>query len=73
MFAVIDESAGADDATLRAVGQLTALRLLSLRGCYVTDGGIAHLKGLLKLKRVDLHGCPVGDEAIAGLAEVKHF
>ena len=63
------QNRGADDGLLATLTPLTSLRELDLGSCDgVTDNGLAHLKGLTKLQKVDLSGTRV---SLTGLARLK--
>lgn len=59
---------------LEAVVSIADLRELRLAGTSVSAGGIAMLKELPKLERLDLQGCKrVGDDAVSALAVLKQL
>lgn len=61
---------------LRNLGELTSLRVLCLENGYVTDEGVAHLRGLSNLEQLKLWKSPLGDagiEALAGLTNLRLF
>ncbi len=67
---------GIKDADLAHLKGLTALRNLSLHGCYpITDEGLEHLKSLTALHNLVLHGCyRITDTGLAhlkGLTELR--
>jgi Leucine Rich repeat len=62
------------DAALAALsGQLPRLARLNLAGTLVTDGGLAHLRGLPALEFLHLGWTEVGDGGLADLAALPHL
>lgn len=60
---------GTTDLGLDPVASVTELRTLNLSGLGISGRGLARLKPLAKLERLDVHGCKrVGDEAVEALA-----
>lgn len=60
---------GTTDVGLDPVATVTELRQLNLSGLGITGRGLAKLKPLAKLERLDLHACKrVGNEAVPALA-----
>lgn len=60
------------EAGLEAVATVTELRELRLTGSTIGAGGLAVLKPLGKLERLDLQGCKrVGDDAVGVLVSMK--
>jgi hypothetical protein len=54
----------------RAVGKITSLRWLSLRGTNVAGDDLDHLQNLHRLENVVLTATGVTDEAVAGIAAI---
>lgn len=62
------------DAGVQAIATVTELRELRLAGTNVTGRGLAMLKSLPKLERLNLQGCKrLRDDAAATLAEFKQL
>lgn len=63
---------GTTDIGLDPVAAVTELRSLNLSGLGISGRGLAKLKPLAKLERLDVHGCKrVGDEAVEALAAMS--
>ncbi|OYP38129.1 leucine-rich repeat domain-containing protein [Rhodopirellula sp. MGV] len=66
------------DAMLGGIGEITTLENLDLRGCAISDLGLARLEGLSRLKSIKLSGkgdktkvTAVGAKTLAKLASLK--
>ncbi len=64
---------GADDALLRQIGQLRAVKLLEVYGHGITDEGLAPIARLPKLEILSLYSRSISDEGVLKLAELKHL
>jgi hypothetical protein len=61
------------DALLPHVGQLSQVETLHLSGPFVTDAGLARLRGLTKLSRLGLHRTKVTDAGLTHLGELAEL
>ena len=67
----LSDSLRVDDDGLSAIGQLHNLQELRLSRCSVTNGGVAQLRNLTRLKTLDLAGTMIDDEALTSLAGLR--
>lgn len=65
----------ADDAALQKLSQidLPELRILRLRGCTFTPGGLSTLQSFTQIVELDLQGTPVDEAGRDVLAALKHL
>lgn len=75
LSSVLLNDVGISDDDLIAIGKLTSLTNLDLRGCPVSNAGMAHLSGLTNLRALRLSGSngktTVDDEGLKPLASLK--
>lgn len=63
----LDYNSATDDATLFRATERTDLVMLSARGTDITDAGLAHLRGLNALSRLNIADTPVTDDGLRHL------
>jgi hypothetical protein len=61
------------DACLRELAQFPALDNLNIRKSRVTSKGFGELKGMTKLRQINLMDVPLTDEAVAALGELSQL
>ena len=63
-----------DDSSLTTLaGSLTRMRELNLRGCAISDAGLARCRGFGRLEVLSLRTCEVGDGCVEGLLEMPRL
>lgn len=60
-----------DDKDMKTIGQLSALRRLSLQNTSITDEGLAALSSLRDLQNLNLAGTRISDKGFASLSAIK--